>query len=122
MFPIYWVYFQFHEWNTLTESALEPKDWGCRLEGASLGPVMIDQEPFPDELLKVIRCDCQKTSKNLCSWKQCSCRSSGIKCVAACGDYWGTECQNCGAVELFEEEENNIEDEFDNNIFDNVFG
>ena len=101
---------------------MEPKDWGCRLEGASLGPVMIDQEPFPDELLKVIRCDCQKTSKNLYSWKQCSCRSSGIKCVAACGDYWGTECQNCGAVELFEEEENNIEDEFDNNIFDNVFG
>ena len=104
------------------ESALEPKDWGCRLEDASLAPVMADQEPFPDELLKVIRCNCQTTSKNLCKKPiQCSCRSNGIKCVAACGGYWGAECQNCGTVELFEEEENNVEEEFDN-IFDNVFG
>ena len=29
---------------------------------------------------------------------------------------------NCVTVELFEEEENNIEDEFDNNMFNNVFG
>ena len=53
--------------------------------------------------------------------EQCSCRFNGLKCVAACGGCRGTECQNCVTVELFQEEENNIEDEFDNNIFD-VFG
>ena len=43
MFHIYQVYFQLHEWNTLMESTLDPKDWGWRLEGASLVPFMTDQ-------------------------------------------------------------------------------
>ena len=83
IFHIYRVYFQLHEWNTLMESSLHPKDWGWRLEGASLVRVMADQEPGPDDLLKVIRCNCQATSKNLCSGKQCPCHSNGLKCVAA---------------------------------------
>ena len=43
MFHIYRVYFQLHEWNTVMESTLNPKDWGWRLEGASLVPFMTDQ-------------------------------------------------------------------------------
>ena len=61
------------------KSTLDPKDWGWRLEGASLVPVMTDQEPAPDELLNVIRCNCQATSKNLCSGSQCFCRSNGFE-------------------------------------------
>ena len=59
---------------------------------------------------------------NLCSGKQCYCRSNGLKCVAAFGGCQGTECQNCVTVELFQEVKNNIEDKFDKNTFDNVFG
>ena len=121
MFHIYGIYFQLHEWNTLMERTLDPKDLGWRLEGASLVPVMADQEPATDEFLQVIRCNCEGTSKNPYSGKQCSCRSNGFKCEAACGGCRGTVCQNCVTVELLEEEENNIVDEFDNNIFD-VFG
>ena len=69
---------------------------------------MTDQEPVPDELLNVIRCNCQATSKKLCSGKQCSCRSNGLRCIAPCGGCRGTECQNCVAVELFEEEKKTI--------------
>ena len=98
MFHIYRVYFQLHEWNTLMESTLHSKDWGWRLEGASLVPGMTDQEPAPYELLKVIGCNCQPTSENLCNGKQCSCRSNGLKCVAACGGCWGAECRNCVTV------------------------
>ena len=105
----------------LMESILGPKDWGWRLAGASLVPVMTDQEPAPDELLMVIRCNSQAMSKNLRSGKECSCRTNGLKSAAACGGCRGTEYQNCVTVELFEEEENNIKDEFDNNVFD-VFG
>ena len=86
------------------ESSLGPKNWGWRLESALLVVVMRYQEPAPGEFLKVIRCNCQATSKKLCSGKQCSCRSNGLKCVAACGGCRGTECQNCVTVELFEEE------------------
>ena len=66
---------------------------GWRL-GVSLVTVMIDQESAPDELLKVIRCNCQATSKNLRSEKQCSYCSNGLKCVAARGGCRGTECRN----------------------------
>ena len=83
MFCIYRIYFQLHKWNTLMESTLDPKYWGWRLEGNLMVPVLTDQEPAPDELLKVIRCNCQATSKYLCSGKQCSCRSNGLRCVAA---------------------------------------
>ena len=107
--------------KTLMQSTLDPKDWGWRLEGALLVPAMTDQEPAPDELLKVIKCNCQATSKNLWNGKQCSCPCNGLKYVAASGGCQETECQNCVTVELFEKEENNIEDEFDNNTFD-VFG
>ena len=75
-----------------------------------------------DELLKVTRCNCQVPSTNLCSGKQYSYCSNRLKCVAGCGGCWGTECQNCVTVKLYEEEENNIKDEFDDNMFDNVFG
>ena len=103
------------------ESIFDPKDWVWRLEGFSLVPAMTDPEPAPDQLLKVIRCNCQATSKNLCSGKQCSCRSNGLKCRVACGDCRGIECQNCVTVELSEEEGNSIEEEFDNNIYGNAF-
>ena len=42
MFHVYWVHFQLHEWNTLMESTSDPKDWGWRLERASLVPFMAD--------------------------------------------------------------------------------
>ena len=85
-----------------------PKILGVEIRRCLVGTSYDSQEPASDELLKVIRCNCKVTSKNLCRWKQCSCRSNGLKCVAACGGCRGTECQNCVAVELFEEEENNI--------------
>ena len=47
-----------------------PKRLGVEIEGASLVPVMTDEETAPDTLLKVIRCNCQATSKNICSGKQ----------------------------------------------------
>ena len=77
------------------ESILGPKDWGWRLVGASLVPVMTDQEPAPDELLKIIRCNPQAMSKNLYSGKECSCRTNGLKTAAACAGCRGTEYQNC---------------------------
>ena len=43
------------------------KDWGWRLENASYVPVMTDEEPTPDEVVKIIRCNCQLTLKNLSS-------------------------------------------------------
>ena len=69
-----------------------PENWGLRLEESKFIPIMTDKSPAPEELLNVIRCNCQLTSKNLCGGKSCSCRANGLNCVAACGDCCGTEC------------------------------
>ena len=57
-----------------------------------------------------------------CSGKQCSCHSNGLKYVADCGGCRETECQNGVTSELIVEGRNDMEDGFDNNIFDNIFG
>ena len=106
-----------HSWKYFAPKRLEVEIRRC-LVGTSYDR----WRTCPRWASKHIRCNCQATPKNLCSGKQCPCCSNGLKCVAACGGCRGTECQNCVTVELFEEEENNIEDEFDNNMFNNVFG
>ena len=42
------------------------KNLGWRLENATLVPVMMDEEPDPDELLKIRCCNCRMTLKNSC--------------------------------------------------------
>ena len=56
------------------------------------------------------------TLKNPCSGKQYSWHSNGLKCVAACGNYRGTECENGVTSELLAEEENDIKGGCDSNI------
>ena len=51
------------------ESTLDPKDWGWRLEDASLVPVITIEKASPDELLKMRRCNCRMMLKNLSSGK-----------------------------------------------------
>jgi len=60
-------------------SALEPLSWGWRLYNGRYESVKSDQPIAPDDILKVVRCACHK-----CDTGRCSCRSSGLKCVAAC--------------------------------------
>ena len=116
IFHAYWVYFQLQEWSTLIESTLDPKDWEWRLVGASLVPVMTEEELVPNDLLKIIWCKCWVTSKNPCGEKPCSCHSKGLNCVVACRDYHGSGCQNGVTLEILVELQNDIEDRFDDNI------
>ena len=102
------------------ECTLNPQEWGWKLDEEKFMPIMTDKAPAPDKLLNMIRCNCQVTSKNPCGGHtQCSCRKNGLKCVAACGDCRGMECQNCDTVELASDDES---EEYDNNIFENIFG
>ena len=80
--------------------------------------------PVPCELLNVIRCNCNISTKNPCGSKQCSCRSNGLKGVSAFGNCRGTECQNCIPIIDYKDDERNIllddEDGYDN-LFENLF-
>ena len=114
--------FNFKSGTHFMESTLDPKDWGWKLEYASLVPVMTNEEPTSDELLKTIQSNCQVTSKNPCSVN--SVLATPMDLIARrCFEngYRGTKCQNGVTSELLVEAQNDIEDRLDSNNFDNIF-
>ena len=72
---------------------------------------MSDINAAPENLLKFVRCKCKLSSKNPCGTSMCSCRKHGLKCVTACEDCRGENCNN--AEEILDVEEDNFEGNFD---------
>ena len=95
-----------------------PEEWRLEKINSHLLPTRTDKEPAPDNLLIIIRCKCKLSSRNVCGTNLCSCRKSGLKCVAACEGCRGDECNN--ATEPFLEDSDDINDNdiTDRNIFD----
>ena len=77
------VHLQVIPWKKLTNSDMDPKQWGWKLEGTVLVPVMTDLDAAPESLLKFVRCKCKLSSKNPCGSNICSCQKNGLKCVTA---------------------------------------
>ena len=113
----YRVHRQVIQWSKLMESSILPIDWGWRMENQPLAPISMITEPAPAELLNVIRCKCKPTSKAPCSINICSCRKNGIKCMAACGNCHGYECNN-SVENAIQSNESSSDEELDRNIFD----
>ena len=82
-----------------------PKQWGWKLDGKVLSPIMTDINAAPENLLKFVQCKCILSSKNPCGTSMCSCRKHGIKCVTACEGCQGENCE-----EILEVEEGNFEE------------
>ena len=91
-------------WIVLDTTALNPTDWGWKREDGKLVPIPTDLEPAPDDLLKVIRCNCKSSSANQCSSNICTCRKNGLHCIAACGGCRGESCFNAQQVTMREDE------------------
>ena len=60
-----------------------PQDWGFLLPNGSWNPVRMAIKPGPDDLLKVIRCNCTQQ----CGTKSYTCKKFGLRCTIACGNY-----------------------------------
>ena len=74
------TYLQLMQWMCKTDG-INPTDWGWMLQGGKLVPLMMDKNPAPESLLKMIHCSCSTG----CSTKRCSCKKSGLECTTACG-------------------------------------
>ena len=76
-------------------------EWGWYLDTRRriLMPITTDQPAWPPNLLKVIQCGCKTSSSNPCGSNNCSCKWDGLKCVAACGNCRGVDCNNCEEIE-----------------------
>ena len=118
------VHLQVAQWKSLDLKCLLPIEWGWCIDGDNLVPIKTDLEPAPAELLQYIRCKYKTISRNTCGTRLCSCRRNGLKCVAACGNCRGQECEN-RCSENMETDDDGDDDNaimainaFDRNIFD----
>jgi hypothetical protein len=95
----YRVYSQVQEWKG-TDTHLNPENWGWKVNGGTMIPIMTDLEPAPKAILEIIRCNC----KEGCSTMRCSCKKHGIDCSAACGNCRGVSCTNSPKPHLDEDD------------------
>ncbi len=109
------VHAQIIDWHSLGTVKCDPLIWGWQQVKGEYIPIMTDNEPGPQELLNLIRCNCKMSSKSPCGTSLCSCRKNGLKCVSACGDCHGVSCQNEHPVVNDESDDDN--DDVDSELF-----
>ena len=83
------VYFQ----NVLLmgmANGMNPTEWGWNQKNNQLIPVMTEKNDAPDELLKIIHCNCLGECKS----SRCSCRGYGLPHTASCGPSQTENCDN----------------------------
>ena len=71
-----------------SECDMLPESWGWTLLDSGLYPTKADLPPAPDDLLKVIRCNCSAD----CSSARCSCQKHGLMSSLACEHWRRTAC------------------------------
>lgn len=97
-------YFQIQQW--LGNENIRATDWGWYVKGDSLLPVCMKKPPAPDELLKMIFCQCKKGCGALCG-----CRKVGLYCNSTCSGCSREDCSNSPPV--IEEDEDDIDHDED---------
>ncbi|KAG1670130.1 Sodium-dependent multivitamin transporter [Nymphon striatum] len=83
------AYYQIMTWLGL-ESNLDATDWGWKIEDNQFAPVMTAKNPAPDNLLKIVHCNCTIA----CTTQRCTCRRYGLPCTSACGQCQLESCEN----------------------------
>ena len=74
------TYLQVMEWMDM-DDGMDPTEWGWDLQGNQLVPLMMENSPAPDPLLKMIRCNCLSGCRTL----KCDCKKHDLECTTACG-------------------------------------
>ena len=65
------LHLQIIKWKMLDEpQSLNATDWGWKKYGGYLVPIPTDKDVAPTNILKVIKCRCNSTSKNKCGTTQ----------------------------------------------------
>ncbi len=83
------VYYQIMVW-TEQGGNMDAANWGWRVEENVLVPIMSETNVAPDNLLKMIHCNCTTG----CTTLRCSCRRYGLPCHTVCGQCQVELCSN----------------------------
>ena len=106
-FHSFHVFLQINQWKK-SDCDVIPESWGWTRTESGLMPILTDQPPAPEELLKMIRCN----SGSDCSSAKCSCKKNGMQCSIACGQCHGTACSNAGEF-LFADDDDDHNENID---------
>ena len=87
------------QWKSINCN-LQAEVWGWKLMDNEYSQRSTDLLPAPEELLKIIRCNCATD----CSTGRCSCQKHGVKCSMACGQCRGSARSNTSLVVEDEED------------------
>ncbi len=87
------VYYQVQQWQGVKDLQ-SPSGWGWDCTEGTITPIKTDLSPAPDELMRVIRCNCQGD----CSGARCTCRKNNFECTNVCGQCRGTSCSNSSPI------------------------
>jgi len=88
------VYLQVQKWKGCS-AEVQPLEWGWKMSEGKQMPVLTDLPPAPDELLKIIRCNCHTD----CSSLRCTCEKHNVRCSTACGNCRRLGCTNSDNLE-----------------------
>ena len=90
-------YLQVMQWMGFSEN-MDPAKWGWDIQEDKL---MMDNNPAPDILLKMIHCNCSAG----CNTLRCSCKKYGLECTGACGPCQDRNCDNMSNAPILDENE-----------------
>jgi len=93
------TYYQIMVWLE-KEGDMDVMNWGWKLEDNQLVPNMTEINAAPDNLLKMIHCNCKKGCP-----PRCSCRKYGLPCHAGCGPCQTDTCDNPYNNQVIQEED-----------------
>lgn len=101
------TYLQVMVWMGRSDN-MDITKWGWDIQGNKLTPVMMDNNPAPDILLKMIHCNCSAG----CNTLRCSCKKYGLECTGACGPCQDGNCENMNHAPILDENEDEYADFF----------
>jgi len=100
------AYYQIMIWLGL-QSNLDPTGWGWKIEDKQFAPVMTLKKPAPDNLLKIVHCNCTTA----CTTRRCTCRRYGLPCTSACGQCQLVSCENSDNVIPWDQDDTDSTDD-----------
>ena len=71
-----------------TDDGMNALEWGWKVDNNQTVPIMTDMKDAPDNLLKIIHCNCESCPPHG------SCRRYGQPCHAGCGPCQTDSCDN----------------------------
>ena len=90
------TYLQVMQWMSKSDG-MNSTEWDWDVQGGKLVPLIMDLNPAPDKLLKMIHCNCSTGYVT----RKCSCNRNGLECTTACGHF----CENMAHEPVIEDEE-----------------